>query len=682
MRVTLLLSFILLYFYTSLFAENNTLAGNIEIVHSKIAIICDAEIEDPTYYNNVRRQIYESMNLRVIRGIYRYTGFKLDNNTFTTFVFPFTFLAIACILIVCGYLIRKIKFRCYLLASLFLFCFVFILYILSGIASLNQFDFKDNRAAQFYYDSFIYNGIDFDVYTNWEEFTEYWNASIDDNILPYSAIAWAGMPYELGNNKVNYWLDSVSTLPILHISIGPHLPGKFHHSIFPEARPKLDWNINSGKSVCDKKTAYFRNAEWQNGINNATMGVYPWKKNSVFYAKSTISTDKFNQAITNYLNQSPVSCWIRPKLENLVALRMDDPGASQNAYLEAWRYPELTLKQWKSISNVLEKADAKMSIGYVSGWLDDGNHTLGELTINNSKVLDRIKGKVYPSMEVKYFNKSSNMLYDCKTQFEYLNSNNRFELELHGHTHITPMTKEWLNAKDRYSNYNWYREFLNTQTFPFSQQTYKLQRSIVKESLTLFEEHKIPKPWALIPPGHKISYDTLKVINKFNILFMSDYSVSIMKNNKPYRCNLIKTHDGAQKKYSIALKDSQAMTMMIHDKDIAQSEPSWFSDLINDLKSNNRKIITLKELFFKLTICPKVKYYKIKNTLALNFNTNQRIVEYFKNKKHHFDFKFKLPTNTSIASLPNNIQLIDDSTLRISLNGDFSKKEIQLKYLK
>ncbi len=676
MKVILLIFTIFTSLFLSVSAENNTLAGNIEIVHSKIAVICDAQIEDPSYYSDVRRQVYEGMNLRIIRGLYRYTGFKLDENTFTTFVLPFTFLTIACILIISGFVIQKIKFRCYLSATLSLFIFVFTLYLLSGIASLNQFDFKDNRSAQYFYDSFVYNGVDFDVYTNWDEFTEYWNASIKNNTQPYAAIAWAGMPYELGNNKVNYWLDSISTLPILHICIGPHLPGKFHNSVFPQGKAKLDWNEHSGKSICDKKSAYFRQAEWSNGFNNATVGIYPWKNNSVFYAKPTISTEKFNKSITNYLNHYSKSCWIKPKLDHLVTLRMDDPGAAQNAYLESWRYPELTLKQWESISNTLQNSNAKMSIGYVSGWLDDGNSNLGELSFKDKKITTRKKGQIYPSMDVKYTNKSSKISYDCKTQFEYLKSNKNFELELHGHTHITPDIDSWMNAKDRYSNANWYREFLNTQTFPYSQQPFNTQKDIIKESLNLFKKYSVPKPWTLIPPGHKVSYDTLAVVNQFNILFMSDYSISIMKKNKPYRCNLIKTYDGAKGNYHRALKEKYAMTMMIHDKDIAEFEPAWFSNLIKDLK--NKKIITLKELYFKLALCPKIKYFKKKNLLTLSFNANQRLVEYLKDKEYAFDFKYKMPKGTIIDSLPSDIQILDQSTMRITFNGKLSKKEIQL----
>jgi hypothetical protein len=320
-----------------------------------------------------------------------------------------------------------------------------------------------------------------------------------------------------------------------------------------------------------------------------------------------------------------------------------------------------------------------LSIGYVSGWVDDANEALGQLHQKGVKIKNRKAGSIYPSMDIKYLSKSLKKWYDCETQFKLLNNQNVFELELHGHTHLSPNIEGWLSSDDKYQEVNWYREFLNTQTFPFSQQSQELQKSIIYNSLTIFSQKNIKKPWVLIPPGNKISYNTMKTALDLGIPMMNDTSVVIDKNGYPYRCNLIKTLDGSKDEELKGLDSSYATTMMIHDKDIHDYGVDWFEKIVTIMNKQNKKIHTLKDLYFKLALNPTIIHDKTQNTLSLNYHLSDRLFEILKQKEMNLDYLLKLPANTSILSLPKGVKKISSGHYKITINSKDFKKVIQLK---
>src|SRR5205814_146264 len=60
-------------------------------------------------------------------------------------------------------------------------------------------------------------------------------------------------------------------------------------------------------------------------------------------------------------------------LSHSVALRMDDPGAAQSVFLGNWSYRQLGAAEWARLLEVLKQRQAPLSIGYVGGWVDDGD---------------------------------------------------------------------------------------------------------------------------------------------------------------------------------------------------------------------------------------------------------------------------------------------------------------------
>ena len=88
-------------------------------------------------------------------------------------------------------------------------------------------------------------------------------------------------------------------------------------------------------------------------------------------------------------------------LSGVMVLRMDDPGGSQNVHCRAWCYPKLTGPQWDEIASELRSRGARMTIGYVAGWVDDGETERGRLWISGTEP-PRIPGAVHRSWQVRH----------------------------------------------------------------------------------------------------------------------------------------------------------------------------------------------------------------------------------------------------------------------------------------
>lgn len=149
--------------------------------------------------------------------------------------------------------------------------------------------------------------------------------------------------------------------------------------------------------------------------------------------------------------------------ERTLVLRMDDPGGAQNVHSKNWSYAKLRESEWRSIANDLERRNARISIGYTSGWVDDGDADRGDLRIKGAAV-PRKPGLVYPSPHVRYEDRhghSPGTVHDYESEFrgiQALRRAGRGDVELHGFTHMHPDAESWSAAADRYEATLWYRE--------------------------------------------------------------------------------------------------------------------------------------------------------------------------------------------------------------------------------
>src|SRR5262249_61372960 len=101
-----------------------------------------------------------------------------------------------------------------------------------------------------------------------------------------------------------------------------------------------------------------------------------------FHPSETRDADGAATALVKHLliAGSPASvAWL--DFEGCLVLRMDDPGGAQNVYLRCWASRKLGEEDWAALGEVLGRRQARLSIGYVSGWVDDGDSFRGRLTV-------------------------------------------------------------------------------------------------------------------------------------------------------------------------------------------------------------------------------------------------------------------------------------------------------------
>jgi hypothetical protein len=156
-------------------------------------------------------------------------------------------------------------------------------------------------------------------------------------------------------------------------------------------------------------------------------------------------------------------------LEGTIVLRMDDPGGAQNVYLESWCYPKLGEPEWAAIGADLSQRKARISLGYVSGWVDDGDVERGLLELDG-RAAGRVPGQIHSSPSVRYYDRAGHtpgIVHDYEAEYrgiQALRTAGRGDVELHGYTHLHPDTTSWAAAPDRYEAVSWYRELGSAAT--------------------------------------------------------------------------------------------------------------------------------------------------------------------------------------------------------------------------
>ena len=213
-------------------------------------------------------------------------------------------------------------------------------------------------------------------------------------------------------------------------------------------------------------------------------------------------------------------------LTGTVVLRMDDPGGSQNVHAAGWSYPKLGTRGWNAIRAELRRRDARMSIGYVAGWVDDGDETRGELVVGGGRV-ERVAGRVHPSPAVQYRD-GAGTVHDYAAEaraIQTLRASGLGDVELHGYTHLHPERERWASAPDRYDALSWYRELgtpaatalatLSAEEHPLGVGAAALGR--------LFGV----RPTTLIPPGDEWTDHVLERALALELSFVASYYLAL-----------------------------------------------------------------------------------------------------------------------------------------------------------
>ena len=216
--------------------------------------------------------------------------------------------------------------------------------------------------------------------------------------------------------------------------------------------------------------------------------------------------------------------------QGAVALRMDDPGAAQNVWLESWCYPKLHAAAWKKIGAILMRQRARLSIAYVSGWVDDGDAARGTLSVGG-KAVRRHPGRVHPSPDIVYRDRRGHQpgtRHDGPSEYRGIQELRRrglADVELHGHTHMHPDSEAWAAAADRYTNVGWFRE-VGRAALPVL-----AERGAARHPLRLGQDALLrqfqTRPLALVSPGDEFTDAAIERAIALKIELVSSYYTAI-----------------------------------------------------------------------------------------------------------------------------------------------------------
>jgi hypothetical protein len=218
-----------------------------------------------------------------------------------------------------------------------------------------------------------------------------------------------------------------------------------------------------------------------------------------------------------------------------MVLRIDDPGGAQNIYSRNWCYRKLQSSAWRQIGEVLERKKARLSVGYVSGWVDDGDAQRGTLWVDG-KLASRHAGAIHPSPRVRYLDRLGHLPgtesdYESEYQgIQELRAAGLADVELHGFTHLHPNLRAWLEATDRYENRNWFRDFSQSASSYLA--TAGPQQHPLSRAIQLLEDYFQIHPVCLISPGDEWTNEVLEYALQSRLQLLSSYYLAIRQSNR------------------------------------------------------------------------------------------------------------------------------------------------------
>jgi hypothetical protein len=224
---------------------------------------------------------------------------------------------------------------------------------------------------------------------------------------------------------------------------------------------------------------------------------------------------------------APVACL---DFENTLVLRMDDPGGAQNIYSRSWSYPKLGESQWTAVGADLKQRNARLSIGYVAGWVDDGDSARGELLVAG-QTPSRVPGTIYDSPAVQYRDLAGHLVgvrHDYTSEFrgiQALRAAGLADVELHGFTHMHLDCGAWAKAPDRYERTAWFRELgggAEAAIAALPRAEHPVTRGI-SAMRRLFETY----PTTLIPPGDEWTTEALERALEHGLQFVDSYYLAL-----------------------------------------------------------------------------------------------------------------------------------------------------------
>lgn len=225
--------------------------------------------------------------------------------------------------------------------------------------------------------------------------------------------------------------------------------------------------------------------------------------------------------------QGPVA-WL--DLEGVVVLRMDDPGGAQNVHNRHWAHRKLGEADWQAVGRELSRRDGRLSIGYVAGWVDDGDARRGALEIAGRPVA-RVPGRVHPSPLVRYRaleGPSAGAVHDYTGEYRGIQALRRAglgDVELHGFTHMHPDGAAWAAARDRHDDVGWFRELGPRAAGALA--ACPPGRHPLALGVRALDEHFGVRPTTLICPGDEWTTEALRAALDLGLGLVSSYYLAL-----------------------------------------------------------------------------------------------------------------------------------------------------------
>jgi hypothetical protein len=284
--------------------------------------------------------------------------------------------------------------------------------------------------------------------------------------------------------------------------------------------------------------------------------------------------------------------------EGTLVLRMDDPGGAENVHHRIYSHTKLREAEWNALSSDLKRREGRVSIGYVSGWVDDGDSLRGSLTVSG-RVPRRSPGRVHPSPLVRYevAGLPERTIHDYTAEFRGIESLRRAgvgDVELHGYTHMHPDTVLWAKAPDRYDSVDWYRELGSAAASVIK------NRPASKHPLALgisaFRRFFNTRPTTLICPGEQWTSAVLEWALDLGLQLVGSYYLALREGNRfcwsqhvcaPYL-------DRPDPAWFAA---GMPVVGYFHDFDISRNGVAWFSRWLDEWQvAGAERIIDFREL--------------------------------------------------------------------------------------
>ena len=639
-------------------AEENP---QIHTYRSRIAVLCSETPKEPAFYDEQRLMMWDSWGLRYVRFLYRLTGKRLEAR-------PSWLVALLLLLAAAfaGSSIAAVKRKrrwpavaaaCFLGATL-----VFSLNVQRCIYCFEKLDRMGLCEPQRILDVLVGKGLDFRLYDDWETFRSEWDSNLKNGVLPFSAVVWAGKPQEAHDASIAAWIKESRVLPLIHGGKGPWLPQPYHAAVFGEQVPRLHWERH--RSVCEPQTYWARPVCWRASDSRSRLGVFPFGAGKVIYGTGSASSMEFGLFLLDTLAAHSAAAYPRANVEGLAVLRMDDPGAAQSAHLKTYLASQLTVVEWQAVQRILESNGACMTIGYVEGWVDDGDAERGDLWMDGVPVTKRLPGATYASGRVRYFHRPTGKWYELSEQADFLRSQlgRSLDPEVHGYTHITPDVGAWLRATNRATEAGWYREFLQTDVNPPRQRPRDIQVTMLKAGWAEYRRLFGVEPSTLIPPGNAISFDTSELAREAGFRMLCDGPVSVVRDGRMFRSLSVKTvefsKDGVPPEFVVGFP----IVAVTHDLAVKRRGEKWFDERVRFWKGRASRLATLRELSVRLCAVPTVSLDTERAEARLSFSLSDSLLgDMQRCLPEGLDLWIHLPRQFQFGEPPPGVRIVRES---------------------